>query len=424
MQPIWNEQITMWRDLGIEIPIDEGTYWINNSVIKAYDSVTGELCNLYRITVHDDLTVTCKRHKDYKRHVGKVFETWEQTVHRNVDRLIQLETESVGLLREAQTRYPDHKRIVLTSTGKDSSVAEHIAYLSGMNKENSHVVFNNTTLDVADTYRFVKKRGYTVTNPAEGFYQYIKRMKFIPTRFSRGCCTIFKEGNFKQAFQNEDKLLVVSGVRNAESPNRSAYEDYTHNPKYPDEWISVLPIRKWTDDDIWLYILYRGIEVNDKYKKGYQRVGCAIACPYYTKSTWVLDKYWYPKLYERWHKILDEVFVDGERWTKLNCTQQEYHTCWNGGLLRQEPTDEVIHEFMAHKGLTDVDVAKQYFNKQCAVCGANVRQPEVVAMNLKMHGRQTNAIYCKKHLMEQLGWTKDMWDSRIKDFKRQGCNLF
>lgn len=122
----------------------------------------------------------------------------------------------------------------------------------------------------------VKAHGYVTTNPPEGFYRYIKRMNFIPTRFSRGCCTIFKDGNFRNAFASHAKLLIASGVRNAESPNRSAYDDYVHHPKYPDEWVSVLPIRKYSDTDIWLYILSRNLEFNPKYRKGYQRVGCLI----------------------------------------------------------------------------------------------------------------------------------------------------
>lgn len=423
MQPIWNEQITMWRDFGIDIPIEEGSYWINNQVVKAYDSKTGKLCNLYRINVHDDLSISCKPHKDLIKHTNCVFETWEQTANRNIERLSKLESNSVSFMIDAMRRYPDYEHIVLTSTGKDSSVTEHIARKSGF-LNNGRCVFNNTTCDVADTYRMVKRHGYEITNPDEGFYQYIKRMRFIPTRFGRGCCTIFKEGNFKEAFAGRDKLLVASGVRNAESPNRAAYEDYEHNPKYPDNWISVLPIRKWSDEDIWLYIIRENIEVNKKYKMGYQRVGCAIACPYYTKSTWALDKYWYPKMFFRWHQILDEDFVEGERWTKLNCTKAEYHKCWNGGVLRPEPTEEVIQEFMTHKGFSDYKLAMQYFNKACKVCGKNVRQPEVVAMNLKMYGRQTNRFLCKKHMREELGWTEADWDSRVEDFKAQECKLF
>lgn len=37
MQPIFNEQIKMWFDLGYPLPIKEGTYWYDNHFICAFD---------------------------------------------------------------------------------------------------------------------------------------------------------------------------------------------------------------------------------------------------------------------------------------------------------------------------------------------------------------------------------------------------
>ena len=150
----------------------------------------------------------------------------------------------------------------------------------------------------------------------------------------------------------------------------------------------------------------------------------AICCPFCNKPTWVLDKYWYPKLYERWHNILNEDFLRNQRWQQLNCTLSEYHSCWNGGLLRPEPTDEVIREMMEYKGITDYNIAKQYFNKTCSICGRNVRQNDGLAMNMKYHGRNVTEFKCKKCLMNELNMSKEEWDKKVQDFKNQGCNLF
>ena len=184
-----------------------------------------------------------------------------------------------------------------------------------------------------------------------------------------------------------------------------------------------MPIRKWTEEDVWLYILWKGIEFNPKYRKGYSRVGCAIACPYYTKSTWVLDKYWYPKMYKRWHDILEKDFKENYKWIRLNCTINEYHTCWNGGLLREQPTEEVIKEFAEYKGI-DYETAKKYFNHTCKICNKNVNKKDEIAMNLKLLGRNIDTYYCKKHLMEFLGINKEQWDRYVKEFKESGCSLF
>ena len=82
------------------------------------------------------------------------------------------------------------------------------------------------------------------------------------------------------------------------------------------DWIALLPIRQWSEFDIWLYILSEDIEINDKYRYGYDRVGCGIACPNYTKYTWVLDKYWYPYLFNRWRNILRNDFMKEFGWSK------------------------------------------------------------------------------------------------------------
>ena len=216
------------------------------------------------------------------------------------------------------------------------------------------------------------------------------------------------------------------GVRNDESAKRADREDISHNPKWGDkQWYGCLPIRKWSELDVWLYIFKYDIETNSKYRKGYHRAGCAIACPYTTKYTWALDKYWYPKLRTRWETILREDFTPDMRWAKLNCTIDEYVlNGWNGGLYRPEPTEEVINEFMEFKGISNRNVALQYFNKTCCECGKNVRQNDVLAMNLKMNGRNTNKIYCKKCLMKELGMSKEEWDNNVADFKAQGCVLF
>lgn len=291
--------------------------------------------------------------------------------------------------------------------------------------KNIKCIFNNTSLDCADTYLHIKEiPNLDIINPDEGFYQWRKRLGFIPTRFSRACCTIFKEGVMTDKLNNDKKYLFFMGMRNDESSNRSNYCDEWKNLKWGDrQWQGILPIKKWTEFDVWLYILWRNININPKYKKGYTRVGCAIACPYYTKSTWILDKYWYPKAYKRWHNILEKDFIENYKWTKLNCTLEEYHTNWNGGLVRKEPTKEVIEEFAKYKGL-DYEIAKKYFNHICEQCGKKVNKKDVIAMNVKFLGRNTNKFYCKKHLMELLSINKEKWGEYINDFKKQGCDLF
>lgn len=316
--------------------------------------------------------------------------------------------------------YGEYTPEILTSGGKDSSVTMHLVRKV---KESIHAIGNNTTLDCADTYKHFKTlKNFKLITPNEGFYQWRDRLGFIPTRFARACCTIFKEGAMMNYLNKDDKYLFFLGMRNEESSARSEYEDYWRNEKWSDNWNGCLPIRKWTELEVWLYIMYKNIPINEKYKKGYSRVGCAIACPYYTKSTWILDKYWYPTMYKRWHDILDKDFEENNKDIIMNCTQSEYHSCWNGGTLRKEPTQEVIEQYAKRNGI-DINIAEKYFNHTCE-CGKRIKSKEVLAMNMKFNGRNTNKFFCKKCLSKELNLDKDQWNHYVESFKQQGCDLF
>ena len=423
MLPIYSDLLKMWSDLGYDLPIKEGKYWLENNFIQAFTR-DGTLRKLWKYKVFDDLHIEITPYQNKIKFCEGDFETWEETADRLVPNLDTKIKESLTIIKDTVVKYKNYEFLVLTSTGKDSMVT-----LDLVQKviPNVRVVFNNTSLDVADTYRMVKSHNdWEITNPKEGFYNWIRRMNYIPNRVSRGCCSIFKEGNSIEYLSDCEKLIQFMGVRNDESTARADREYITHNPKWRDkEWYGCLPIRKWSELDVWLYTIKNNLEINSKYKKGYHRCGCSVACPYATKYTWVLDKYWYSTLRNRWEGIVQEVFLHNQRWTMMNCTLAEYiKDGWNGTLYRPEPTEEVINEFMEYKGITDRNVALQYFNKICCECGKNVRQNDVLAMNLKMNGRNTNKIYCKKCLMKELGMSKEEWDNNVADFKAQGCKLF
>ncbi len=92
-------------------------------------------------------------------------------------------------------------------------------------------------------------------------------------------------------------------------------------------------------------------------------------------------------------------------------------------MLREEPTEEVISEFADYKGI-EYNVAEKYFNKQCKICNKKVKTKDDIAMNLKLLGRNIDEYFCKKHLMEFMGINKEQWNEYIKDFEKDGCDLF
>lgn len=418
MLPIFNDYISFLKDKSPELEfLQEGYYWYDKSIIKAFDS-EGNTVKIARLKIDDDLNITVKHYN--KKYAS--LESWEQTVNRHKDELYKLEQESRELIMDSIHKYWDRNLAVLSSGGKDSSVTTFLVRSCIPTPE---IIFNNTSLDCADTYLHIKKEpNLTIINPQKGFYQWRKEINFVPTRFARVCCKYFKEGAMVDYLPEDSKYLFFMGMRNQESAKRSEYGDEWKNNKWGDrDWNAILPIRKWTELQIWLYILQNNIDINPKYKKGYSRVGCVIACPYYTKSTWVLDKYWYPKAYDRWQNILRDDFRSNNKDLIINCTEEEYLTCWNGGVLRDEPTEEVVNGF-ANRNNLDVNVAKNYFSHKCEECGRKIKDKEVIAMNMKFAGRNVTTMHCKKHLKQKLGITDEDWNNYIEQFKEQGCELF
>lgn len=205
MLPIYNELLTMWRDKGFVLPIEEGRFWLDNNFIQGITH-DGDLIKLYKYKVFDDLHIEITKYSNKGNLSFTDFETWEETVVRNSNRLDDKINDSIKIIEKSLSNYSDYSKFILTSTGKDSMVALDLVHKIDPSIQ---VVFNNTSLDCADTYKMVKQHpDWIVTNPKQGFYQWIKEQNFIPTRFSRGCCSIFKEGNMIEHFSNvTDKAI-------------------------------------------------------------------------------------------------------------------------------------------------------------------------------------------------------------------------
>lgn len=420
MNPIFKEYCKFLEEK-TNLKLSEGYFWLDNQIIKAFDK-DGNVHKLYRIKVNDDLSLSYRVPKGYSDINSVNIESWQETAERNKEHLQKITEDSKLLIKECINKYNDSTPIILTSGGKDSSITMDLVRQVSSNVK---AIFNNTTIDCADTYIHIKTlENIETITPKEGFYQWRKRLDFIPTRFARACCSIFKEGAMMDVLDSNDKYIFFLGMRNEESSARSGYEDYWKNEKWGDNWFGCLPIRKWSEIDVWLYLMKNNISFNSKYKKGYSRAGCAIACPFAGKSTWVLDKYWYPTMRSRWENILREDFIENKKWIIMNCTIEEYLTqAWNGGTFRDEPTDEVVQEFAEYTGI-DIVVVSQYFNKECCNCNKRIKHKQVLSMNLKMHGRNVNKFFCKKCLMKEFNWNDEDWDSQIETFKKQGCALF
>lgn len=62
----------MWSDIGFNIPISEGKYWLDDTFIECFDK-QGVLHKLYKYKVNQDLTISISKYKDY---IECDAETW------------------------------------------------------------------------------------------------------------------------------------------------------------------------------------------------------------------------------------------------------------------------------------------------------------------------------------------------------------
>lgn len=308
MNPLYNKACKFIFDkCGLQL--EEGFYWLDNQIVKVFDK-EGNIHFVHRLKVEDDLSMTYKTYPKKRKDLPYEVASWKEIIELNKDRLDNLESASISLLKEYGSN-TDRLIVDTNSTGKDSEVKTYLGKKAGLEFK---TYFNVTTMDVAESNRMAREKGYEFTYPDEdhrSFYDWQKKENIIPSRLNRCCCLYFKEGATINAFRADEKILFLFGMRNDESTNRSGYTDVWVNHKWGDkrDWIGLLPIREWTDIDIWLYMMRENIDINEKYKMGYDRVGCGIVCPNYSKSTWVLDEYWYPTMFARWRKILTEDFI-------------------------------------------------------------------------------------------------------------------
>ena len=390
--------------------------------------------------------------KKYEKPIHKNY-TLEEEYEVAREQLEVKVKQSIQMTKEYTLKNLDKKIFVSISGGKDSDVMKHIVDIAfnelreeGINVDYNLIAFN-TSNDTAETYKHLKQHHKmtkeNIISPEVGFYQWIvdKKNYFTPTRFVRNCCSTYKEGQLTKIMDKKEETLTFLGMRSPESVKRKDY-DFDLNeaqkkigkkPNVPENWLRFLPIVKWTDAEVWLYILNRKMKYNDMYNKGFNRIGCLI-CPYQSDVVELLIKNHYPKQWKRWVDILAKGYeiygverrlkwdllewCEGGRWKSATSKESE--------LTTKKATPERVKELAELKGISE-EMAVKYFKKECS-CGKKLN-PTEIAMFLKLTGRYENQednrqYLCKKCLSEFLGITTKEYKEKAIEFTQGGCELF
>lgn len=262
MKPIFKEEVDFLKEKRVIIP--EGC-WKDGSKIylTPYDSTP-----LLVISVLNNDIVIKKDNRENLSNCNVM--SIEDIVKKERDRILKLESEAIEFLNTFEEENKDVKTILAYSGGKDSDVLLEVAKKS---KLKFIANWANTSNETAETYLHVKERigniEHNYMNPKEGYYQWIKRKKYlIPTRLMRNCCSTYKEGRLGKYYNKNKKLIQITGVRKLESVKRSKYQknmDYDFDvnlrgsSNMPKLWKTLAPIVEWSDLDIWIYLFIYSI---------------------------------------------------------------------------------------------------------------------------------------------------------------------
>lgn len=450
MKPIFEEERVFLNELlGINLPSE---CWRNSS--KIYLDLT---CDkpIYIFKVEDGEAYITKDNSElFTNHKQKSI---KELIEIYSNRLDELAEESLSFCYNYINQHQDNDLFVVShSGGKDSTLQTHfwlkaLDKLQGSDKElfnkvdsKWHINFCNTSNDVADTYKLVKKLPrLVIQNPKEGYYQWIKRKNyFLPSVTVRNCCSTYKEGQINKYYDKNQKINMVIGIRKHESVKRAKYDwivDYDYakeifgTPNFSENWIKVCPIVEWKDEEVWLYMLREEIEFNRLYRLGFQRVGC-LCCPYQSNYNDLLIKNYYSDQWDRWLKIVAKNYENTGVAKRLKWTLKEYQDGkWKQGtskvqeLLKLKRTDERVEQLAELLGVDEITASK-YWDRICD-CGKKLN-PTEIAMYLKMYGRYDGVelderkYMCKKCMCKELGIKPKEYQAKYLEFREGGCNLF
>jgi len=323
IKPVLKGELRLFKEsLGFDIP--STLFRDKNRLI--YNGRT-----LFRYTVPEDKTKklgSIESKQQIKKNISSSDKkiSWKKIQKANSNTLKILIKEAMSFINDVAENYPDNKKFISFSGGKDSTVT---ALLVKKTIGNIPLFFSDTTLEFPETYKYIetfsKKYKFRIFSDKSD-QDFLKLCETLgpPSQLYRWCCTVFKAypvNKFYDTFSDKNPVVTFDGIRANESPRRRNYSKISRVKKIPRQ-IASYPILYWREADVWFYLMFNNIYYNPLYTKGHTRVGC-WACPGAGPYSCFIRKRTHPKIWAEYQNVLyqyaekvnhDRKWVDNDYW--------------------------------------------------------------------------------------------------------------
>lgn len=320
MRPVFPEERLLLELLLNETPgaFEDKSVWASNSRYYVNGKPTAFSSSTFREANTDKLIKQIEEYHYLVVSDSKAYKNFENQIDTfkkaNKRRLDFIKDEAISFVKHAASNFEQEQIVLSFSGGKDSTATADVVIKALGNPTLTHI-FGDTTLEFSQTYEYAQR--YKENHPLAEFriskntdQDFSKVCEDIgpPARMMRWCCSMFKTGPITRIMNRKygnKQILTFYGIRKVESTARSKYSrisENTESVKIQKQTVAS-PIFFWKDIDVWLYLLGEGVDFNDAYRLGYDRVGC-WCCPNNNTRAQFLSRIYMKERSEKWRNFL------------------------------------------------------------------------------------------------------------------------
>lgn len=320
MRPVFPEERLLLELLLNETPgaFEDKSVWASNSRYYVNGKPTAFSSSTFREANTDKLIKQIEEYHYLVVSDSKAYKNFENQIDTfkkaNKRRLDFIKDEAISFVKHAASNFEQDQIVLSFSGGKDSTATADVVIKALGNPTLTHI-FGDTTLEFSQTYEYAQR--YKENHPLAEFriskntdQDFSKVCEDIgpPARMMRWCCSMFKTGPITRIMNRKygnKQILTFYGIRKVESTARSKYSrisENTESVKIQKQTVAS-PIFFWKDIDVWLYLLGEGVDFNDAYRLGYDRVGC-WCCPNNNTRAQFLSRIYMKERSEKWRNFL------------------------------------------------------------------------------------------------------------------------